>query len=57
MPNKPRKSSKSPAFSSSLQLGRAVQWPTSPEAANLDRVPNPQRDTNYVVRFTAPEFT
>jgi 7-cyano-7-deazaguanine reductase len=40
-----------------LQLGRAVEWPTSPEAAQLDRVPNPQKDTNYVVRFTAPEFT
>src|SRR5688572_32190541 len=41
----------------SLQLGRAVQWPDSPEKAKLDRVPNPQKDTNYVVRFTAPEFT
>ena len=40
-----------------LQLGRAVEWPTSPEAAQLDRVPNPQKGTNYVVRFTAPEFT
>ena len=49
----PRKPSKAPA----PQLGRAVAWPTSPEAAQLDRVPNPQRDTNYVVRFTAPEFT
>ena len=41
----------------SLQLGRAVEWPDSPEKAQLDRVPNPQADTNYVVRFTAPEFT
>ena len=41
----------------SLQLGRAVEWPDSPEKATLDRVPNPQKDTNYVVRFTAPEFT
>jgi 7-cyano-7-deazaguanine reductase len=39
------------------QLGRAVEWPTTPEDAKLDRVPNPQKDTNYVVRFTAPEFT
>jgi 7-cyano-7-deazaguanine reductase len=38
----------------SLQLGRAVE---SPEKAQLDRVPNPQADTNYLVRFTAPEFT
>ena len=41
----------------SLQLGRAVEWPDSPQKAQLDRVPNPQADTNYVVRFTAPEFT
>ena len=53
MSKKPRKSSKSPA----LQLGRAVEWPQTPEEAQLDRVPNPQKDTNYVVRFTAPEFT
>jgi 7-cyano-7-deazaguanine reductase len=42
---------------SGLQLGHDVAWPTSPELAKLDRVPNPQGDTNYVVRFTAPEFT
>src|SRR6185295_10852396 len=41
----------------SLQLGRAVEWPDSPQKAQLDRVPNPQADTNYLVRFTAPEFT
>ena len=41
----------------SLQLGRAVEWPDSPEKAQLDRVPNPQADTNYLVRFTVPEFT
>ena len=35
----------------SLQLGRAVEWPDSPEKAQLDRVPNPQADTNYLVRF------
>jgi 7-cyano-7-deazaguanine reductase len=48
---------KSPKLPDDLQLGRAVEWPTSPEQAKLDRVPNPQKDTNYVVRFTAPEFT
>ncbi|MBC7583495.1 NADPH-dependent 7-cyano-7-deazaguanine reductase QueF [Tardiphaga sp. vice352] len=42
---------------SGLQLGHEVTWPTTPEQARLDRVPNPQADTNYVVRFTAPEFT
>src|SRR5256886_8743564 len=40
-----------------LQLGRAVEWPRTPDEAKLDRVPNAQRDTDYVVRFTAPEFT
>ena len=43
--------------SSGLQLGRAVKWPDTPDEAKLDRVPNPQRDTNYLVRFTVPEFT
>src|SRR5260370_8179187 len=41
----------------SLQLGRAVEWPRTPDEAQIDRVPNPQRDTDYMVRFTAPEFT
>ena len=40
-----------------LQLGRAVEWPDSPEKAVLDSVPNPQAGTDYLVRFTAPEFT
>jgi 7-cyano-7-deazaguanine reductase len=40
-----------------LQLGRATVWPDSPGKAVLDRVPNPQSGTDYVVRFTAPEFT
>jgi 7-cyano-7-deazaguanine reductase len=39
------------------QLGRQVARPESPEAAILDRVPNPHADTHYVARFTAPEFT
>src|ERR1700721_274281 len=54
MSRPPRKSSKS---SSGLQLGRAVEWPRTPEQAVLDRVPNPQADTDYLVRFTEPEFT
>src|SRR4029077_13303363 len=40
-----------------LQLGRAVTLPASPEEAVLDAVPNPHKDSDYVVRFTAPEFT
>ena len=35
-----------------LQLGRAVEWPDSPEKAVLDPVPNPQANTDYLVRFT-----
>ena len=40
-----------------LQLGRAVTLPQSPDEAKLDAVANPHRDTDYLVRFTAPEFT
>jgi 7-cyano-7-deazaguanine reductase len=40
-----------------LQLGHASPLPGSPEEARLDRVPNPHADTNYVARFTCPEFT
>jgi 7-cyano-7-deazaguanine reductase len=38
-------------------LGQPVALPASPEEARLDPVPNPHRDADYVVRFTAPEFT
>ena len=40
-----------------LQLGRPAGIPASPKDARLDRVPNPHRDTDYLARFTAPEFT
>jgi 7-cyano-7-deazaguanine reductase len=40
-----------------LQLGRDVRLPQSPDEAVLDAVPNPHKDSDYVVRFTAPEFT
>ena len=39
------------------QLGRSSPLPRSPEEAVLERVANPHADTNYVARFTAPEFT
>ena len=39
------------------QLGKETPVPTSPEAATLERVPNPHPGTDYLVRFTAPEFT
>jgi 7-cyano-7-deazaguanine reductase len=41
----------------SLQLGHPTPLPTSPDQAVLDRVPSPHKDTNYVGRFTFPEFT
>ena len=40
-----------------LQLGHASALPQSPEEAQLDRVPNPHPDTDYLARFTVPEFT
>ena len=39
------------------QLGRIAAPADSPEHAVLERVPNPQADTLYLARFTAPEFT
>jgi 7-cyano-7-deazaguanine reductase len=39
------------------QLGRETPIPASPEAARLERVPNPQPGVTYLARFTAPEFT
>jgi 7-cyano-7-deazaguanine reductase len=42
---------------STLQLGHMTQQPATPEEARLDRVPNPHPGTDYVARFTCPEFT
>lgn len=42
---------------STLHLGQASSIPASPELAVLDRVPNPHPGTDYLARFTAPEFT
>jgi len=39
------------------QLGRHAALPASPEAATLEKVPNPYADARYLVRFTCPEFT
>ena len=38
-------------------LGKPSRIPASPAQAVLDRVANPHPDTEYVARFTAPEFT
>jgi 7-cyano-7-deazaguanine reductase len=46
-----------PVPAKGLQLGRPTALPASPQAAVLDRVPNPHPQDNYVARFTAPEFT
>jgi 7-cyano-7-deazaguanine reductase len=48
----PRKSTAPPTL-----LGRQVAPADTPDAAALDRVPNPHPDTHYAARFTAPEFT
>ena len=40
-----------------LQLGVPTSIPASPDHAVLDRVPNPHLDTDYVARFSFPEFT
>ena len=38
-------------------LGKPSRLPASPGEATLDRVANPHPDTDYLARFTAPEFT
>ena len=53
MSRKPR----NPSLPAGLQLGHQVEIPASPEAAKLDRVPNPHPKDDYLVRFAAPEFT
>lgn len=40
-----------------LRLGRPAPIPESPEEAVLDTVANPRPGSDYVVRFTCPEFT
>jgi 7-cyano-7-deazaguanine reductase len=39
------------------QLGRNVALPQSPDEAVLEAVPSPHSSEDYLVRFTAPEFT
>jgi len=39
------------------QLGKSGPAPQNPEEAVLEMVPNPRAGTNYLVRFTCPEFT
>ncbi len=44
-------------YSGLTQLGHATALPASPEAAVIEKVPNPEPAHPYLVRFTAPEFT
>ena len=39
------------------QLGRQSAIPANPDEAVLETVPNPHRDTDYLIRFACPEFT
>jgi len=39
------------------QLGGKAEWPKSPDEASLETVANPHPGTDYVIRFTCPEFT
>jgi 7-cyano-7-deazaguanine reductase len=38
-------------------LGHCATIPTSPDQAVLERVPNPEPQAAYLVRFACPEFT
>ena len=39
------------------QLGEKTDLPQSPDQAVLERVANPHPNVDYLIRFTAPEFT
>ena len=41
-------------YSGLTQLGAAAPIPQRPEDAVLEKVANPQPNTDYMVRFTAP---
>ncbi len=43
--------------SSLTLLGKKTPVPKSPEQAALEKAVNPHPDTDYVARFTCPEFT
>ena len=45
------------AAEENTQLGRPVKLPENPDAAIIDKVANPHPGSEYLVRFTAPEFT
>ncbi|HEY7246516.1 MAG TPA: preQ(1) synthase [Xanthobacteraceae bacterium] len=39
------------------QLGHVARPAGTPAQAELERIPNPHTDTDYITRFTVPEFT
>ena len=45
------------AFAGLTKLGGKASLPESPAAAQLETVANPRPGADYLVRFTAPEFT
>jgi 7-cyano-7-deazaguanine reductase len=48
---------KKSAYNSLTQLGAKSALPSAPDVKTLERVDNPHPGENYLVRFTAPEFT
>ena len=46
-----------PIYENLTQLGGKAQIPASPDEAVLEKVTNPQAGTDYLIRFTCPEFT
>jgi 7-cyano-7-deazaguanine reductase len=44
-------------FKNLKQLGHEVPIPESPEAALIEKIPNPFPRHDYLVRFTCPEMT
>jgi len=49
--------SKKTIYQDLKQLGHATALPQTPEEAVLEAVENPQQGVDYMIRFTAPEFT
>ncbi len=44
-------------FEHLTRLGTESAIPSSPDVAQLETVPNPHQETDYLIRFTCPEFT
>ncbi len=44
-------------FENLTRLGTDAVIPASPDEAVLETVPNPHQETDYLIRFSCPEFT